>query len=187
MSQSLRSIRSYASRNTYGLPAELLFLHMVGGCGTGQIDPQSMRGNELFVFGEEFGRSWRVGQEEEGSHCNYNRDRAFDEEYPGLLHQSATDVETACSHPHPIIVSMKLDLAQPSGQQSTKRTTQRCGTVKDAESEHQIVPLVEHAQIENDAPEHSAFASTEKQATGDKAAIGFNSTHARANDSPSHG
>jgi hypothetical protein len=67
----------------------------------------------LLFLAKELGFPGRVREEEESSDGNNDGQRALDEE-----------------DPRPSVVATKLNLCQTSGQQTTKRTTERSGTVE---------------------------------------------------------
>lgn len=58
----------------------------------------------------------------------------------------------------PAIISMVINLRQSSGKQTTERSRERRSAIKNPESEHQLMALIEHAQVQNDSAEHAALA-----------------------------
>jgi hypothetical protein len=99
---------------TYGSPAELLLINFIGLRSTRQIRAKHMDNVPLLFLTKELGFSGRVGKEEERNDGDDNRERSFNEK-----------------DPWPSVVAAELNLGQASGQKTTKRTTERSGTVED--------------------------------------------------------
>jgi hypothetical protein len=112
---------------TYGSPAELLIINLIGLRSTRQIRAKHMDNVPLLFLTKELGFPGRVGKEEERSDGNNNGERALDEE-----------------DPRPSVVATELNLGQTGSQQTTKRTTERSGTVENLrQSQFQAFPVLD--------------------------------------------
>jgi len=116
----------------------------------------------LLFFAEELGLSGSVRQEEERSDGDQNCERALYEE-----------------DPRPSVVTTKFDLSEAGSEETTKCTTEGSSTVEDlslcqllvsrmnsaithSQPEHELVPLVEHAEVQDDTSEHAALTSSQQ-------------------------
>lgn len=147
----------------------MFFVDGFGGRGAVEVDAQAVGCELLLFWGEEFGGPGGVGKEEVGDGCYDDCDGAWlrktlsASEY--LLWSGAVFDLLLTFHkedPRPTIIPVVVDLRQTRSQKTSKRSRQRRSAVEDSKPKHDLVALVEHAEVKDNAAEETTLARTQK-------------------------